>query len=70
MRELTPEMASLSRIRSAATWVRRNAKRIDDYPKLSQMSPTEITDAERFATGIYPWPHKWTLRLYAIAKAG
>lgn len=64
----SPEMASLVRVRTAFTWLRTTSKPLSQYPKLSQLSETERDDAQKFASGIYPLPSRWTLRLYHLAK--
>ena len=66
----SPELASLSRIRGMASWIRRNGKPPNDYPKISAMTGREIFDARQFAVGGYPWPAKWTQRLVEMARSG
>jgi hypothetical protein len=65
-----PELEVISRVRSLATWLRKTGEEAAKYPKLEGMSSQEIRDAQRFAVGFYPWPSKWTVRLYHIAKDG
>ena len=64
------EMPEIAAIRTAATWMRRTAKPIDEYPKRSQLDERARTEAVQFAAGILPWPARWTKRLYELATAG
>lgn len=64
------DMAHISTIRTAATWMRNNAKPLEQYPKLSSLSSAQRSEAQQFAVGILPWPSRWTPRLYALATAG
>lgn len=64
----SPELASLTRVRTAFVWLRRTSKPISQYPKLSSLSEAERDDATKFASGIYPTPSRWTLKLYHLAK--
>jgi hypothetical protein len=63
-------LASMTRIRTCASWLKRTGKPIDEYPRLGKLSGTERWEAQQFACGQLPWPHKWTVRLYRIATAG
>ena len=63
----TPEMLSLSRVRSLCEFL-RTGKAAEQYPHIAKMTPTEIDDAKKFANGTYPRPARWTLRLYQLAK--
>lgn len=66
----SPEMASLSRIRGMASWIRRTGGKPPNYPKISAMSEREQFDARQFAVGGYPWPARWTLNLVEMARSG
>lgn len=64
------EMERISAIRTAATWMRKTAKPIEQYPKREKLDERMRTEAQQFACGILPWPSKWTKRLYELATAG
>lgn len=64
------EMSDIAAIRTAATWMRKTAKPIEQYPRLSQLDDRARTEAVHFAAGILPWPARWTKRLYEAATAG
>lgn len=64
------EMSEISAIRSAATWMRRTGKTIEQYPKRDKLTERQRTEASQFACGILPWPSRWTQRLYQLATAG
>ena len=66
----TPEMANISAVRTAATWMRKNGRPLEQYPKYSKLTDRQRAEANQFAVGILPWPSRWTLRLYQLATAG
>jgi hypothetical protein len=66
----SPEMESLSRVRTMATWLRKTGKHPDTYPKLATLTVRERFDASAFARGTYPWPARWTKSLVEIARGG
>jgi hypothetical protein len=61
-------MEEISRVRTAATWMRRTSKPISQYPKVGKLSTRERSDAEHFATGRYPWPCRWTRTFFDLAR--
>lgn len=65
-----PELDTIARVRTLASWMKRTGEPAEKYPKLDQLSEQEIRDAKRFAVGFYPWPSRWTVRLYHLAKDG
>lgn len=65
-----PELLSIGRVRSLATWLRKSSKTAEQYPRIGKLSSSEVADAKAFACGIYPWPHRWTKRLFNYAKSG
>lgn len=65
-----PEMEHISKVRTAATWMRQTGKPIDQYPKRDALDPAARREAEHFACGILPWPSRWTKRIYELATAG
>ncbi len=65
-----PELEEIGRVRTLATWLRKTSKTTEEYPKIAKLTQREIEDAKRFAVGFYPWPSKWTVRLYHLAKDG
>ncbi|HEV2175255.1 MAG TPA: hypothetical protein VGR71_16900 [Nitrospira sp.] len=67
---MTSEMIRISEIRSAATWMRKSAKPLDQYPKRDKLDERMRIEAQQFAAGILPWPARWTVRLYGLATAG
>jgi hypothetical protein len=67
---MSPELESISRVRTLYAWLRKTGKTVSEYPRLGQLSETEIDDAKRFAVGMYPTPARWTARLYELAKKG
>lgn len=66
----SPELVSIGRIRTLATWMRRTSKPAKDYPKIRQLSSREVFDAQQFACGRYPWPKRWTVKLFHVARDG
>lgn len=64
------ELDSIGRVRSLAQWLRRTSQPAEKYPKRSAMTAAEIEAAKRFAAGMYPWPRRWTKRLYHLAMDG
>jgi hypothetical protein len=64
------DLEQVKRIRTMATWLRRSSRTAEQYPKRDQLSGTEIFDAKQFASGVYPWPSRWTIRLTRLAKEG
>jgi hypothetical protein len=64
------DMESISRIRTAASWLRRTGQPLESYKRLSTLSETERVHAKNFALGTYPWPSRWTVRLFTAASAG
>lgn len=60
-------LASISRIRTCQSWLRKTSKSINDYPRRAQLSERERTEAQQFAAGILPRPARWTIRLYQLA---
>jgi hypothetical protein len=66
----SPELESIGRVRSLAQWLRRSSLPAERYPKLKGMTLGEIADAKNFATGMFPWPARWTAKLFNLAKAG
>lgn len=67
---MSPELASLTRIRSAHSWMRRSGKPLSEYPKRAAMTEREQLEAQQFAAGILPTPARWTLHLYELATKG
>jgi len=65
-----PMLQSIGRVRTMATWIRKTGKPAARYPKLAEMEGIEAEEAKRFAVGMYPWPARWTKKLYAAAVAG
>jgi len=65
---MSPEMESISRVRSLVSWLRKTGKQPTSYPKLSAMTETEVREAKYFASGIYPMPVRWTRRLFELAR--
>jgi hypothetical protein len=63
-------MSRIAAVRTAATWMRKSHKPIEEYPKLSKLDPQMRQQAVQFAAGILPWPAKWTARLYNLAVNG
>ena len=63
-------MAHISAVRTAATWMRKSAKPLEQYPKYGSLSSSQRQEAQQFAVGMLPWPSRWTERLYTIATAG
>jgi hypothetical protein len=64
------ELEQIGAIRTAATWMRKTAKPIDQYPRRDRLDETMRTQAQQFAAGMLPWPSRWTIRLYNIAVSG
>lgn len=64
------DMAHISAVRTAATWMRRSSSPLERYPKLSTLTSAQRTEALQFASGILPWPSRWTVKLYSLATAG
>lgn len=64
------EMERISAIRTAATWMRKTSKPLDQYPKRDKLDGAMRQQSEQFACGILPWPSRWTQRLYELATAG
>ena len=63
------EMEAISRIRTAAAWMRRTSEPLDRYPRRKKLSEREQFYARQFATGNFPWPTRWTKRLFEAASA-
>lgn len=64
------EMERISRIRTAATWLRKTSKPFRDYPRRTQLDSRMQFEAEQLACGRFPWPSRWTVRLYHAAVDG
>jgi hypothetical protein len=64
------DLQRIGAIRTAATWLRKTSRRLDDYPKRDQLDAKMRWEAEQFATGLLPWPSRWTVSLYTAASAG
>jgi hypothetical protein len=64
------ELERIGAIRTAATWLRKTSQSIDKYPKRDRLDSTMRTQAQQFANGRLPWPHRWTVRLYELAVQG
>jgi hypothetical protein len=64
------QLESMGRIRTLARWLRRTGATVDKYPKRHNMTVREIEEAKRFAVGMFPWPSRWTVRLYNAARQG
>lgn len=67
---LEVDLQWIAAVRTAATWMRRTAKPLEQYPRLSKLDPLQRQQAQQFAAGILPWPSRWTQRLYGAAVAG
>lgn len=63
------DMERIAAIRTAATWLRKTSKTLDEYPKRGRLDTRMRTEATQFAAGILPWPSRWTKRLYELAVA-
>ena len=61
------EMDRIGAIRTAATWMRQTGKPLEQYPRKSILDERMRQEAIHFATGILPWPSRWTKRLYGRA---
>lgn len=61
------QLKSIGRIRTCQAWLRRTSKPISEYPRRTEMSEREMTEARQFASGILPRPDRWTIRLYSLA---
>ena len=64
------ELERIGAIRTAATWLRKTSKQIDEYPKRNQLDAKMRWEAQQFANGRLPWLSRWTVTLYNIATAG
>lgn len=64
------ELKRISAVRTAATWMRSSGKPLSQYPKRDRLSDKMRHDAEMFAAGLYPWPSRWTVRLFEAATRG
>lgn len=64
------EIERIGAIRTAATWLRKTSRPIDQYPKRDKLDDVMRSQAQQFANGRLPWPAKWTKRLYEAAIAG
>lgn len=64
------ELRRISAVRTAATWMRKSGKPIEEYPKLQKLDPLQRQQTVQFASGILPWPARWTRRLFEAATRG
>lgn len=64
------EMLQVSSVRTAATWLRKTGRTIDEYPRREHLDSRMRQEAQQFACGILPWPSRWTIKLYELATAG
>lgn len=64
------DMERISAVRSAATWLRKTSRTIDEYPKRDRLDSQMRSQALLFACGRLPWPARWTKRLFEAATAG